>query len=70
MLSLYMEKYVVAHVGTDNPKQHYTLIRDFFNPYIIRLTQKEVKGGSNALPDLLECPPQQRYYRRKHREKK
>jgi hypothetical protein len=30
MLCSYMEKYVVAPAGTDNPKQHYTLIRDFF----------------------------------------
>jgi hypothetical protein len=30
MLSSYMKKYVVAPAGTDNPKQHYTPIRDFF----------------------------------------
>jgi hypothetical protein len=30
MLSSYLEKYVVALEGTDNPKQHYTLIRYFF----------------------------------------
>jgi hypothetical protein len=30
MLSSYMGKYVVAPAGTDNPKQHYTIIMDFF----------------------------------------
>jgi hypothetical protein len=33
MLSSYIEKYALAPAGTDNPKQHYTLIREFFLIY-------------------------------------